>query len=88
MIFNAIVNFIVGVLNFIIALLPDADSGILDLITGTTEGFRHAMSSISWFFPVDTALLVLSAMFVIQAGVFLFKLIRYVAGVLSVGILK
>jgi len=88
MIFNAIVTFITGAVNFVIGILPDANTDVVDLIYSTILSLRTALTTIDWFFPVNTALLVLSAIFVIQGSIFTWKIIKYVAGVLSVGILK
>lgn len=88
MIFETIITWVTNALELIISILPMADSAIITQINAYTNTFRSLLSGINWFFPVNTALLFLSLMFVIQTSVLSFKLIRYVAGVLTAGILK
>jgi len=88
MIFTQIINWVSGALNIIISLLPNADSGIISTITTYNTQFRSALVNINWFFPVDTALTFLGIVFVIQGIILSFKIIKYVAGVLTAGILK
>jgi len=83
-----LVSFITGSVEFVLSILPTADSNIIAQISESTLFFRNALISINWLFPVDTALLVFSSIFVIQLSLFLFKIIKYVAGIISVGLLK
>jgi len=88
MITQTIINFFVTVITAIVGLLPNADSGITSQITSNLSAFRTALTSINWFFPVDTALTFMGLIFVIEASIFLWKLIRYIAGIFTLGVLK
>jgi len=88
MIFNGIITFLSNSLNFMLRLLPDADAAVTAQITGYSTGFRAALGNINWFFPVDTALAFLATVFIIQGVLFLYKTVRYIAGIFTAGILK
>jgi hypothetical protein len=88
MILNAIISFFVSIIQWIVGLLPNADSSIVSYISSSTASFRSAMVSINWFFPTDTALQVFSIIFIIQGGVLLFKIVKYIGGALTGGALK
>ena len=88
MIFNLLADAGTLLINFLLSLFPASDINIVNSITEFLSGFRQAMSAISWFFPVNTALSFLAIIFTIEASIFLFKLIRWIASNISVGVLK
>jgi hypothetical protein len=88
MICTTIISWILNVIEILLSLLPNVDPTTITAISSYTTSFRSALTSINWFFPVNTALFFLTLIFGIQIALFLFKIIRYIAGVLTVGILK
>jgi hypothetical protein len=46
------------------------------------------LASANFLFPVSSALSMLSFIFVVEAGLFTFKIIKYVASNLSLGFIK
>lgn len=88
MILGGLVSLVTFVLEQYVSLLPNADADLVSNISSGTEGFRSALETINWFFPVDVALLFISFIFIFQGSIFLFKIIKYIAGMLSFGILK
>jgi hypothetical protein len=88
MIFDTLISLGITGLQFIIGLFPAADPNVVAFINNGVTSFRAALISVNWFFPVDTLLQVLGYMFIIEAAMLLIKLIRYIAGVLTVGVLK
>jgi len=88
MITQTLINFFVTMVSFILDFLPDVDTNVSDTITSSVTGFRDALTNINWFFPVDTTLQFLSTIFVIESLIFLWKLIRYIGGIFTLGALK
>jgi len=88
MIFSTILSWVTDALGLLIGLLPDVDVDIVTEIISYNTQFREMLTAINWFFPVNIALAFLGIIFIIQLSLFLFKLVKYIAGVLTVGILK
>jgi len=88
MVWNTLVSWVSNALEILISLLPNANASILAKISEYNDDFRLALENINWFFPVDLALIFLGMIFVIQFSIFGFRLLKYVAGILTVGVLK
>ena len=88
MIFNSIVTFIVGVANFLLSLLPSADSGITATIGSYITVFRTTIAQAGWFFPVDTFMYLMTAYILIMGIVLTWKLVRWIGSILTAGIIK
>jgi len=88
MIFNSLISFITNGIAVILQLLPNADSATTTAISSSLSSFKSILAQVNWFFPVDTALQFLAIIFTIEAGIFLWKMIRYIAGLFTMGITK
>jgi len=88
MIFDSIISVALDAFSLIINLLPDADQDIVNAINNGLTSFKSLMESINWFFPVDTAVYLVSISFSVIFAISLFKLIRYIAGIFTFGVLK
>jgi hypothetical protein len=91
MIFHAIFNFFYTVATYIIGLLPDltdADLTNIENITNAFQNVRGYLLTANQFFPVDLAFTILGVIIAFEIALALWKLIRWVGSILSVGIIK
>ena len=91
MIFHAIFNFFYTVATYIIGLLPDltdADLSNIDNVTNAFQSVRGYLLTANQFFPVDLAFIVLGVIISFEIALAVWKLIRWVGSILSVGIIK
>jgi len=78
MIFGSIFNMLFFVADFIIGLLPTADTGIVATISAYGTNFKSYFNTANWFFPVDQALIVLGLRVTIELVLLIVKLVRIV----------
>jgi hypothetical protein len=91
MIWHAIFNFFYTVAQYVIGLLPDmtdADLTNVSNITGAFQSVRGYLMTANQFFPVDLAFTVLGVIISFEIALALWKLIRWVGSIISVGIIK
>lgn len=88
MIFDAISGFALAALNLVLSLFPSADSGIVSQITSGLEPFKSAVATANWFFPVGTFFSLMGIIFVVELGIFSYKLIIFLARNISFGFFK
>ena len=86
MIWYSLLSLLSGLMFLLTALLPAASSTTTAAITNGVSGFRSALISINWFFPIDTALSFIAIMFSIEAILLAWKVGRWIAGIVSVGV--
>jgi len=67
MIWNVLINFVLGILNLILGILPSADTNTLNFINNNLTGFMNLLATSSWFLPIDTFLTVLRMIITIEA---------------------
>jgi len=88
MIGNAILSLVNSVTLYILGLLPDADQEVITQFSSQISQFRQMLEDINWFFPVDTFLIFMSIIITIELAISLFKLVRWIASMVSFGIVK
>jgi len=88
MIFDAILFVAIGFLSFFIQLFPQADSNIVSQITTTLTSFRSYSSDASWIFPLDLFFPLLTTVIIIEFFINTFKLFRWLASIVTFGIIK
>lgn len=88
MILDNIFTWMLGPINYLIGLLPNADSGITSTINNTLSSFRSSLGTINWFFPVDTFLQLMSIVIVIEGILLIWKIARYIIGLFTLGVTK
>lgn len=91
MIWHAIFSFFFTIAQYIIGLLPDLSDADLNNIQNITNAFQSVRSYLltaNSFFPVDLAFVVLGVIISFEIALALWKLIRWVGSILSVGIIK
>jgi hypothetical protein len=88
MIIQGLITFTTGIALFLINLLPVANSVTLDDISNFSTGFKNVLVSANYIFPIDTLLTFLGIVFTCEAVVFSFKLYRWIATLVSGGLIK
>lgn len=88
MILDNIFIWMLGPINYLIGLLPSADSGITSTINNTLSTFRSGLATINWFFPVDTFLQLMSIVIAIEGILLVWKIARYIIGLFTLGVTK
>lgn len=91
MIWSSIINFVLGLIIWLVSLLPEisaADTANIANITSAFGSIRGFFSGINFWFPVDDLFTVLASAIFITLGVSLFHTLRWIASNLSAGVLK
>lgn len=91
MIWHAIFSFFYTVAQYIIGLLPDLSDADLTNINNITSAFQNVrgyLVTANQFFPVDLAFIVLGVIISFEIALAVWKLIRWVGSILSIGIIK
>jgi hypothetical protein len=88
MIIDGLITIIYTLLHSLAVLFPQADPATIAEITGKVAGFRTAMAGVAWLFPVDLLFKFLGLIITIEGSVSLFKLIKWIASNLTVGLVK
>lgn len=91
MIWHNIFSFFYTVAVYIIGLLPDlsdADLINIDNITESFQSFRGYLLTANMFFPVDLAFTAIGIIIAFEVALAVWKLIRWVGSILSIGIIK
>lgn len=85
---TAISNVTLYFFSFIISFFPLVNEDLLFFIDSSLSTFKTTLASVDWIFPVSNAFLVLSFIFLCEASLFTYKLVRYIAAHLSFGFIK
>lgn len=85
MIFEALFEFALAIVDFLVGLLPNADTEVLDFLSFGLADFKSRLEAANWIFPVHTFFFVLSTIFAIEAGILAFKLVKWAIRNLSAG---
>lgn len=91
MIFHSIFNFFYTVAVYIIGLLPDLSDQDLTNVANIESAFQTLRGFLqigNLFFPVDLAFTAIGIIIGFEIALALWKLIRWVGSILSVGIIK
>lgn len=91
MIWHAVFTFFYNIALFIVGFLPDlSDSDLtnIDNITNAFTTFRGYLTNANMFFPVDLAFTCLLLIVGFEIALAVWKLIRWIASILSIGIIK
>jgi len=91
MIFNALVTFAYSVASFIIGLAPNVSASDTNNINTMHTMFAQARALFNWvnfFFPIDTLFLIIGLIITIQLVSFISRLARWIASILTVGVIK
>lgn len=84
-----LMSFVVfGSLQMLLSFLPLPDPTTLALVDSSLGSFRAYMASVNWFFPVSTFFALLSAIFLIEAGLLSYKLSKWIITNISLGLVK
>lgn len=89
MILNAIIGLAYSVAMYIIGLLPDAtatDYANINNMTNALSSVRGYFIGANIFFPVDDLFTILRLIITIELIVFGFKVARFIAHILSLGV--
>lgn len=88
MIISYIITFITGIVLWLLNLLPNADSSITNSITTQFTAFKTWIATANNVFPVDTLFQILGIMILLESGLYLWKLFKWIGGIISGGIIK
>ena len=91
MIWNNLINFVLGLLTGIINLLPtltSADEINIDKIENAASSIRAFFVSQNFWFPVDDLFRIIGLLIVLELLITGFKIARWIASNLSAGFLK
>lgn len=68
--------------------LPDTDPAIVSMISSNMTVFIGYLQTANFFFPVTTLGVILTAIFSMETGLLTWKLIKWIASIISIGIIK
>lgn len=91
MIFNALVELVANAFILLIGLLPSASSqDVLNVINmkNSLDTIQSYVSAANFWFPVDDLFTILVLMVGVEISIGLFLLARYIAHILTVGVIK
>ena len=88
MIVTAIITFIANMVLWFLNLLPNANSTYITGINNAVSTLTGWLTQWNNVFPVDTLFQVLGIMLIVELGLFIWKLYRWIAGIISGGIIK
>lgn len=83
MLFDWVATAIYAMLSILLLLFPSANPTTVSSITSSVTTFRSYMAGANWIFPVDTFFTVLGLIIAIESSWLLYKLIRWLVGILS-----
>lgn len=78
----------ITIINGILELFPTADPAILSKINSQIAPLKTYMYAAGWFFPVQTALQLIGIIFTIEASIFLFHFVKFIAKNVSLGFIR
>lgn len=88
MLFDAYINFVLGVLTYLVSLLPQAD---LDSVAEVTQNFQTLQdftASVTYFVPTGAVWDVISVIFAVETALLTYKFTRHVASAVTAGFAK
>ena len=88
MIFDALISFMTWQITTVLNFFPNSDTNVENFLNSKLSDFNTYMGGAAWILPMDTFLTALTIFITITSVYFTYRLIRYVAGVLSLGVLK
>lgn len=91
MIFKYSVTFLLSVYAFFISLLPDqsqADINNVVSMNNAINGIQDFVESANFWFPVDDLFTIVKLMFAIYVLIGLFMLARFIAHIITAGLVK
>jgi hypothetical protein len=91
MIWHNIITFFFNIAQFIVGFLPDlGDNDLTNInnITNAFQSFRGYLVTANMFFPVDLAFTCLTLIIGFEVALAVWKLIRWLGSLFSVGIIK
>jgi len=91
MIYNALISFIYSVAEYIVNLTPDMQSADFANVAIMQNMFAQARGMFNWinfFFPIDTLFVIIGLFLTIELISFASKAARWIASILTAGIVK
>jgi hypothetical protein len=91
MIFTAIINFFLSIVNYLISWFPSVTSNdtlAISNINNAFSTFRGYVASANWWFPIDDLFITVGIVIAVSVVVFCFQLVKWLAANLSGGIVK
>jgi len=88
MIIDALIFVAIAFLSFFVRFFPQANSAVVSQITDSVTSFRNYASGAAWLFPLDLLFPLLTTVILIEFLINGFKLIRWLASIISFGIIK
>jgi hypothetical protein len=81
MITDIFINMGSGIANFIIAIMPNGDTKIIQYLTDGFAMFRWLTAGINWIFPVNTFFFLLYSILTLEAVILSLRLILWIASI-------
>lgn len=88
MLFDAYLNFVLGVLTYLVSLLPLADLDSVAEVTQQFQTLQDFTASVTYFFPVGAVWDVLSVIFSVETALLVYKFTRHLASAVTAGFAK
>lgn len=83
MIFSGIITLLYNIFSFILSFFPDADTAVSSLISSSIYNAKLQLVNYNWIFPVDMFYILLNASLILLGFLLLFRIIRWIASILS-----